>query len=427
MDALKIKTRSLKGYVKRCYWTPEFEKMLNRIDRHFISGHERVDLLREVTVATISLNMSDTIRHLSVKYTRPMYFSVKFNIGKFIRNMFRPSKAGQSWRIAHTLLQHNIPVPAPVAFFDQRCIRALLKCYYIAEYLENAENLDNFLIRLNNRIMEEPGNDTLRLIRKRVIEETGKLIGRLHHNSFRHGDMGIGNIMIACEDGNNLHLYLVDIETITKYRQLPENEVAYDLACMYISMRKIFKGIELRGLIRAYLDTNHTLKPRMKLILTEVRTQAIQILQKHKWRDKKKRQYVEWLKAGEKVLFINSVREDGVIEIIDMLKKGFPKSEFKLLVINEDNLISQIRRAFSYISEIKQGAYGIVIDWHGSLMTAILTSLSGAELRMGYKSRSIIKNRLFYNSLVRVHSWSLNRKLMLLAPLKALGITINRA
>ena len=186
---------------------------------------------------------------------------------KFMRNMFKPSKAEQSWRIAHTLLQHNIPVPAPVAFFDQRCVRALLKCYYIAEYLENAENLDNYLIRLNNRIMEEPDNDTLRLIRKRVIEETGKLIGRLHHNSFRHGDMGIGNIMIAYKDGDNLHLYLVDIETIIKCRYLPEKEVAYDFACMYISMRKIFKGMELRRLIRAYFDTNHTLKPRMKLIL----------------------------------------------------------------------------------------------------------------------------------------------------------------
>lgn len=412
MDALKIQTKTLRGYVKKNYQTTEFRDMLDQIDRWFITGYERSDLLREVTVATIPLKMGNTTHYLSVKYTKPMYFSVKFNPGKFIRNIFRPSKAGQSWRIAHTLLEHKIPVPAPVAFLDQRRFRVVTRCYYIAEYLGDALNLEDYLMGRGE------GE------RRRIIGETGRLIGSLHRNGFRHGDLGIGNMLISCNDTNNLCLYLVDIETITHHTHLPEREVAYDLACMYISVREILSGVELRRLIRAYFDANPSLKTHRKRLLREISRQVIPLLQRYEGKREKKMQHLKSLKTGKRVLFIDSVKEDGMMEIIETLKRGFPMSEFNLLVIREDGLFSQVGAIFPYLKEIKRGAYEIVIDWRGSLMTALLTYLSGAELRMGYRSRNFIKNRVFYNLLVRVHSWSMDRQIRLLAPLKALGLAV---
>lgn len=419
---LEVKTENLKGYVKKDYWGDEFKNILHQIDRWFITDNERSDNLREVTIAKVPITIKGTVHYLSVKYTKPMYIGVKINLGKFIRYIFRPSKAEQSWKIAHTLLEHKIPIPQPIAFFDQRILGVLMRCYYIAEYLNNAKNLNDYLIELKRNQMSNPDSSSLNHTKKGVIEETGKLIGRLHCNGYRHGDMGIGNIMITQEDANIFHLYFVDIETFTHHKDLTEEEVAYDLACTYHSVRKILSGMELRWLIRAYFHANPSLKPVKERLLREIRKQFIPILQKYNRNEERKARYIECLQNGRRVLFINSTKEEVMIKIIENLKNRFPMSEFTLLIIKEESLFSQLCNLFSYLKEIKEGAYGIVIDWRGSLVTALLTSLSGAELRMGYRSRNFIKNKVFYNFLVRVHSWSMDRKVMLFAPLRALGI-----
>jgi len=423
-NGFKVKTKHLKGYVKKDYQTPELEAMLDQIDCWFITGDERSDHLREVSVAKLPLTMNGTTHYLSVKYTKPMYLGVKIHPGKFLRYIVRLSKAEQSWRIAHMLLKNSIPVPAPVAFFNQRFLGILWKCYYIAEYLKNAQNLNDYLIELTRNLLAEPDNHSLNLTKKKVIEETGALIGKLHCNGYRHGDLGIGNLMISWYD-SIVRLYLVDIETITHHNHLPEKDMAYDLACLYHSVCNILTGAELRCLIRAYFKANPPWIPHKKRLLREIQKQFIPIQQKYSKIEERKAQNLERLRRGKRVLFIDSAKEEGMTEIIDNLKKKFPLSEFTLLIVKEDDLFSQLCNLFSYLKEIKQGAYGIVIDWRGSLLTALLTSLSGAELRMGYRSRNFVKNKVFYNFLVRVHSWSMDRRIRLLAPLKALGIQIS--
>ena len=422
-NGFKVKTKHLKGYVKKDYQTLEFEAMLNQIDCWFITGDERSDRLREVTVAKLPLTMNGTTHYLSVKYTKPMYLGVKIHPGKFLRYIVRLSKAEQSWRIAHMLLKNSIPVPAPVAFFNQRFLGILWKCYYIAEYLKNAQNLNDYLIELTRNLLAEPDNHSLNLTKKKVIEETGALIGKLHCNGYRHGDLGIGNLMISWND-SILRLYLVDIETIIHYNHLTEKEVAYDLACLYHSVRNILTGVELRWLLRAYFHANPSWIAHKKRLLREIRKQYIPIFQKYNRSEERKAQHLERLRHGQRVLFIDLLKEERMAEIIKDLKNSFPMSEFTLLIITENTLFYQACHLYSYLKEIRQGNYEIVIDWRGTLFTAILTCLSGATLRMGYRSRNVIKNRVFYNFLVRVHSWSTDRRIRLLAPLKALGITL---
>lgn len=422
-DGFKVKTKHLKGYVKKDYQTSEFEAMLDQIDSWFITEDERSDRLREVTVAKLPLTMNGTTHYLSVKYTKPMYLGVKIHSGKFLRYIVRPSKAEQSWRIAHVLLKHNIPVPAPVAFFDQRFLGILWKCYYIAAYLRNAQNLNDYLIELTRNVLAEPDNDSLNLTKKKVIEEAGALIGKLHCNGYRHGDLGIGNLMISWNN-SIVRLYLVDIETITHHKHLPEKEVAYDLACLYHSVRNIVTGAELRCLMRAYFDANPSWMAHKKKLLREIKKQYIPIRQKYNRSEERKAQHLERLRHGQRVLFIDSLKEERMTEIIKNLKNSFPMSEFTLLVITDNTLCYQLCNLFSYLKEIRQGDYEIVIDWRGSLFTSVLTCLSGAKLRMGYRSRNVIKNRVFYNCLVRVHSWSTDRRIRLLAPLKALGVAL---
>jgi len=230
-------------------------------------------------------------------------------------------------------------------------------------------------------------------------------------------------LMISWYD-SIVRLYLVDIETITHHNHLPEKDMAYDLACLYHSVRNILTGVELRWLLRAYFHANPSWIAHKKRLLREIRKQYIPILQKYNRSEERKAQHLERLRHGQRVLFIDLLKEERMAEIIKDLKNSFPMSEFTLLIITENTLFYQACHLYSYLKEIRQGNYEIVIDWRGTLFTAILTCLSGATLRMGYRSRNVIKNRVFYNFLVRVHSWSTDRRIRLLAPLKALGIAL---
>src|SRR3972149_583083 len=97
-NGFKIKTKHLKGYVKKDYQTPQFEAMLDQIDCWFITEDERSDRLREVTVAKLPLTMNGTTHYLSVRATRPQSSSRDRARDRNRARRGARAKAEQSWR-----------------------------------------------------------------------------------------------------------------------------------------------------------------------------------------------------------------------------------------------------------------------------------------------------------------------------------------
>lgn len=406
----KIKVGRLKGVVKSSIWSPEFEKVVCSFPDLFSANGKRSEELREVTIATLQFKIYEANLLLSVKYTKPMYFCIKFNLGKLIRNIIKPSKAEYSWRIGQSLLEHNLPVPEPIAYLDQRIFGFLHKCYYFSTYIKNASLASDLLLRESDRTFN-----------RLLLTHLGSLVGSLHANGFRHGDMGSGNFLVKREK-DSLNIFIIDIETITHHRYLPLSATAYDIASMLVSFKKNITRNDLLCFFKNYFKSNHKLRENRKIFFKKVREDILLLLDNKMAKQDFKNKILKQIEGGCDLLFICKREKPIMVEIISNLKKDFPKSNFHIYAFEEQKFFSLMKKIQAKKRRHSIPAYDIIIDWTGSMVSSMLSYCLGAKLRVGYRTRNYIKNKFFYNMLIKPYSWSIDERDGLLAPLREIGV-----
>lgn len=97
-------------------------------------------------------------------------------------------------------------------------------------------------------------------------------------------------------------------------------------------------------------------------------------------------------------------------------------------VLDRRALRATPRRALAesrrFITEIRNGRYDVVLDFHGRLKSGVVSWLSGAALRIGYARGDCSEGNHFFNSVhVRLADRQENRVLRFLRLLEPLGIT----
>jgi tRNA A-37 threonylcarbamoyl transferase component Bud32 len=172
---------------------------------------------------------------------------------KRLLRWFRSDRAMDGWRRGHALLARGIATARPLIVCRPSGGR---DSFLATEWINGAENLHLFLWRIAGLPPRQKGQ-----LARQCIERLGALVGRLHAWRFAHRDLKAGNL-VAAQSGDDVDVYLIDLDGLRLRRWLPRSTRACNLARLAASLELhpwITRPLRLRFFL-AYLK--HAGAPR---------------------------------------------------------------------------------------------------------------------------------------------------------------------
>ncbi|MHC4982287.1 MAG: lipopolysaccharide kinase InaA family protein [Planctomycetota bacterium] len=150
---------------------------------------------------------------------------------KIIVDCFRHSRAIRAFKLGHALLTRRIATALPLAALERRKGPFLTDSILITEATEGTR-LNQFLdAHLGRQGPAEEPLDTAqqRQLAQEVLWQLGRLLQKLHDNSFYHRDLKAPNMLARWHLGRTPEIILVDLDGLKRVR--------------YLSVRRRFQGL----------------------------------------------------------------------------------------------------------------------------------------------------------------------------------------
>jgi tRNA A-37 threonylcarbamoyl transferase component Bud32 len=138
------------------------------------------------------------------------------DIGSWIRQLIRPSKARMEYERALAVAACGVPTVVPLGLGERREGLGQSDSYLITHSLEGAEPLNSFIDQM------VPQLDLPRIIRVRhcLARELGKFIAQIHDAGILHNDLHAGNLLVRLEPEDQLSFFLIDLHAVQTGRPL---------------------------------------------------------------------------------------------------------------------------------------------------------------------------------------------------------------
>ena len=170
----------------------------------------------------------------------------RFNRKKWldpVLNLFRPSRAWQSWQAGQHLVSRGIPTPKNLAYIERRpygrsrWLRFLSHETYLVTVKEEA-TVD--LATYVNELLPTLPADVRRVRIRRLTASLAGLIRSLHDRSLSHRDLKSANILIRTDTiEEEDRLSLIDLVGVRLRHPLPRSRRVQNLARLGISLESI--------------------------------------------------------------------------------------------------------------------------------------------------------------------------------------------
>lgn len=186
-----------------------------------------------------------------IKRFRPEGFSDR------LKDSIRGSRAMCAWKAGIMLEKAGFKVPTVASLGEKRRIGFVVDAFMITLPIKGVSLL-NLLIPV-----------TSFKIKRSIIRQIGKEIGRLHKKRIIHGDLIPGNLF-ACEDKGHYSLCLLDNERTRKVSTLPMPERIKNLVQLNrVIVPKITAADRVR-FFDAYLEENSDLREKRNELLRSI-------------------------------------------------------------------------------------------------------------------------------------------------------------
>jgi tRNA A-37 threonylcarbamoyl transferase component Bud32 len=134
----------------------------------------------------------------------------------FIKHLFRPSRAKRAFNATLMLHENGFDAPVVIGLFEHCigpfCTGNLL----LTDEIENSKSLPQLL----TDICQNSGRDTF-VSKRALIEAFGRTIGQMHAKGIFHGDLRLGNVLVAGEE-RKWRFFFIDNERTKKFYRLPD-------------------------------------------------------------------------------------------------------------------------------------------------------------------------------------------------------------
>lgn len=214
--------------------------------------------------AVFTCEKDGTVFRFHIKYDN---FLRSISPAKMIRNLFKKSRALNSWEIANFMVERGIPTPKPIAFGEKRKMGLLIKAFYMTELIDNAVNIYDYFLKNKDRF------DKFETFKRKAITDTSLIVGKLHRAGIVHNDLKRNNIIITSDKGNML--YLIDIESAKIKSEIPDDDRIRDILRLYRSFKNVLTDWEMMIFLRNYFRFTGIDKEKKKALLKVIKKEVI--------------------------------------------------------------------------------------------------------------------------------------------------------
>lgn len=357
----------------------------------------------------------------------------KMGVRKLIKDNLQLSRPWKTWQRTLHMQAAGVPVQRPIAVLMQRQWGIVRKAVYVGEYLPHAISLAQLLRAGGGAHIEK--DEALALLAKELRT--------MHDKGFTHGDLKPGNILIE-RRAAGLALTFIDLEGVTVTGPPSETDRAVDLGRLWLSLVSSMGPVECGRLVEQYAGIDPPLDGASLRRRVLERFDALQ----HRLFDRLPA-IAETLKAGLNsapsqpprrwlLLALGPPAETRYLSpLLGALRRGFPSVQLDVLVndaaapllahhpdlhgvmalsgaLTGRSLADQGPMSIlQAIRRLRERGYEVAIDLTDSVLSALLTRMTGAPVRIGYRTSSIlskwIKRVACYNHMIMVRADRLDR------------------
>src|SRR5262249_30212626 len=109
-----------------------------------------------------------------------------------LKALARQTAALRSWVLGQGFRERGLPTARPLAVLHRRSQGLLLEGYLLTEKIENAQDLGEFLLRIDNLPREQA-----RHVLRRQIVQVARVVRELHRRQLSHRDLKAPNILVS--------------------------------------------------------------------------------------------------------------------------------------------------------------------------------------------------------------------------------------
>jgi len=207
----KIRQGNCTLFINRDFRNDDLEQALSAGEKSLQEHYKLTPVLSSRTsrVYKFSTSFNGTERLI---YFKQYLFRSNWD---FIKHLVRSSRARRAFKASLILEKNGFETPVIIAVGERKNSFLDRENFLVTLEVEGAKQIYQFIPDKTDDLTKEQLK-----AKRRLLRDFGQTVGRMHAAGIFHGDLRLGNIL-AKEENNGWHFFLIDNERTRKFRRLP--------------------------------------------------------------------------------------------------------------------------------------------------------------------------------------------------------------